>query len=195
MQVKVHLVTGDVCTFDLPVDKPTEFLSKIRPTEIFERPAHQFLGKVMTVSINPALIEWVEFDSMDMPTQKSGAKIVLRELSPANFKAGVEKEKQMIVAAMESGVDQNVMLGFGKATFKSGRTLHMEIRVQMERGDDRVKQSQKIFKMPAIFVYGEQSGLMLINTSNVAIWQVVPGLKKSTFFAVPGELVSIQKAK
>lgn len=195
MQVKVNMVTGDVCSFDLPVDKPTEFLSKIRVVDIFERPAHQFLGKVMTVSINPSMIEWIEFDSMDMPAQKSGTKLVLRELSPASFKASVEKQKQMIVAAMESSVDPNVLLGYGKATFKSGRTLHMEIRVQMERGDDRVKLSQKIFKMPAIFVYGEQSGLMLVNTSNIAIWQVVPGLKKSTFFAVPGELLSIQKAK
>ena len=195
MEIKVNLVSGETYVFELPVERPSEFLNKIRPTEIFQRPVHQFLGKLKTVSINPECIEWIEFDSIDMPTTSPYAKtLTIRQLSPEAFKKWLDKSKAAITAAMELDQQQNLLLAYGVATFKSGRSLHMEVRAKVERVEDRIKAAQKIFNMPALFIYGETAGLYLLNTKNISIWQVMPGLKKSTFFAVPGELTGIRKS-
>ena len=194
MEIKVNLVSGEVLTFDLPIARPTEFLSKIRPADIFQRSVHQILGKMKTVSINPECVEWIDFDSDDMPSAAPFAKtMTIRQLSDAAFKSWLKVNKDVIQAAMEHEGAQNLLLAYGQAKFKSGRSLCFEIRAKMERIEDRVKMAQKLFDMPALFVYGETSGIMLLNTKNIAIWQVVPGLKKSTFFAVEGELTSIKK--
>jgi hypothetical protein len=196
MNVSVNLVSGEVYTFDLRVEKPMEFLNKIRPTEVFQRPLHQFLGQLKTVSINPDFIEWIEMDTSEFPKSSPLMKTVtIRQLSPEAFKSWVTKNKAQLAAAMENQAPQNVLLAYGMASFKSGRSLQFEIRAKMERAEDRIKASQKIFNMPALFIYGEFAGLFLVNPKNIAVWQVVPGLKSSTFLAIPGELTGVQKTQ
>src|SRR5262245_43645285 len=140
MEARVNLVSGDVCSFDLPIDRPIEFLNKIRPSDIFERPLHQFLGNVRTVSINPQFIEWIELDTIEFPTNPPFAKsITIRQLSPEAFKDWINKQKDAIKASMKQDMAQNVLLAYGMATFRSGRSLHFEVRAKMERIDDRIK--------------------------------------------------------
>jgi hypothetical protein len=195
MNISVNLVSGEVYTFDVPVERPIEFLGKIRPTEVFQRPVHQFIGKLKTVSINPECIEWIEFDSNDIPPTGFMAKTVtIRQLSAGAFKEWVAKNKVALTAAMELEQGKNVLLAYGMATFKSGRLLYMEVRAKIEGVAERIKWAQKVFGMPALFVYGETDGLYLLNTKNIATWQVVPGLKQSGFTAVAGELTGIRKS-
>ena len=194
MKAQVNLVTREVYEFDIAVERPFDFLGKIKPLEIFHRPVHQVLGKVKTVSLNPETIEWIELDADELPRlPPTVAALTIRQLSLDAFKHWVTEQKDVITAVMEQEGPQNVVTTYGKATFKSGRTLYLQITAKVERIEDRIKASQKIFGMPALFVYGECSGVFIVNPANVAVWQVVPGLKRSGFFSLQGELVSVTK--
>lgn len=195
MQIKVNLVSGEIYTFDMPVEKELTFLDQLRPMEMFERPLHQFLGKLCTVSINPAVVEWIELDTSEFPSASQQAKtMTLRQLSSETFKDRVTECKDALVASMESDTRANVLTAYGKAVFKSSRTMFFEIRAKFDMPEERIKAAQRVFEMPALFVYGELSGLYIVNTKNIAVWHVVPGLKKSAFFSVTGELVGTSRA-
>lgn len=195
MKIKINLVSGQVYEFELPIERPIEFLNKIRPMELFSRPLHQFLGKMVTVSINPELIEWIELDTSEFPTVASPIKsLTLRQLSAEAFRHWLDRQKEAIKASMENDGKHNVLLAYGQAIFKSGRSLFFEMRSKLERIEDRVRASQKIFSMPALFVYGESTGLFIVNPKNIAVWKVVPGLKESGHFAIHGELTGIRKS-
>jgi hypothetical protein len=120
--------------------------------------------------------------------------LTIRQLSPDTFSRWMDEQKVALKAFMESEVTPNVLIAYGKATFKSGRALHLEIQSKLERNDERVRASQKVFNMPALFVQSECGGISIVNPNNIAVWQVVPGLKNSTSFAIPAELKSIQKS-
>jgi hypothetical protein len=195
MLIHIHMISGDTCTFDVPVENPMELMSRIRPAELFNRPLHQFLGKVRTVSVNPAYIEWIDVETNDYPSTAPFEKSTrIRQLSLEEFKNRVAQNQVALENSVDNDGHRNVLLAYGMATFRSGKTLCFEIQSKMERVEDRVKISQKLFNMPALFVYGEYVGVYLVNTKNIAVWQVVPGLKKSTFFALAGEMVGMQRA-
>lgn len=195
MKILINLVSGQAYEFEAPIERPLEFLNKIRPTELFGRPLHQFLGKVITVSINPEQIEWIELDPMEMPTTATPFKgLALRQLSAESFRRWLTMQKEAIMAAMAQEAEQNVLLAYGQAIFKSGRSLYFEMRSKLERAEDRVRASQKIFSLPALFVHGETAGLLIVNPKNIAVWEVVPGLKKSSHFALVGELRGVRKS-
>lgn len=192
MKIEVSLISGEVYTFDLPAGREPAFLEQLRPAEIFERPLHQFLGRSATVSINPQVIEWIGLDTTEFPSAARQARtMTVRQLSADAFNQLIAESKNATAAVFESDSAQNVLTAYGKAIFRSGRALHVEIRARFDYADERLRASQRIFGMPAVFVSGETGGLFILNTKNIAVWQVVPGLKKSSFFSIPGELVGM----
>src|SRR5690242_7972143 len=113
MNIRVNLISKEVYTLALPIEKPADFVNKIRPAEIFNRSLHQFLGKVRTVSINPDYIEWIEFDTNELPKTASLSKaITIRQLSQESFNSWVNKQKESIAAVIKSDVEQNVLLAY-----------------------------------------------------------------------------------
>jgi hypothetical protein len=193
MELRINLTSGEIYTFDVPIDEPAEMIDKIKPKEIFQRPSYQVLGKLRTVTINPDAIEWIELETLESRKNPLIDKsLEIRQLSAEAFRHWTSQNKESIKAYMEQEVDQNVLLTYGKATFKSGRSMFLEVRAKLNKTQDRVSAAQKIFKMPALFVNGELTGLFIVNPFNIATWQVVPGFKKSTPFSIPGELKEVK---
>jgi hypothetical protein len=197
MRIEMHMTSREVYAFDMSSENPKALLNQIKPKELFHRPLHQFLGKVRTVSVNPALIEWIVLDTMEMPdTLPLMRSLKIRQLSADLFRQRVSTQKGAILTLMESDrLQQNTLLAYGKATFTSGRILYAEIQTKMERMADRLDISQRIFSLPALFVEGELSGLLVVNPCNIAVWQVVPGLKKGGRFSLPAELTDVDRGQ
>lgn len=193
MIINVHLVSKHVAEFSLDHASSEALIRAIKPKEIFQRPVHQFLGKAKMVSVQPGLIEWIDFETDYRAKNKtfSGTPVV-RQLSPATFKKRVTDCAMQLARVQEMDKPPSLLLAFGMATFRSGETLYIEYEAAMSRGEDRAPVSLKIFSLPALFVEKEDGGLLLMNPANIVIWQVVPGLKKSGIFSVPGELKQIR---
>ncbi len=197
MRIKVTMISRETYEFEVPVEDPQEFLDSIKPKELFHRPLHQFCGKMRSVSINPEWVEWIEVETVEVPKIRQLRRdITFYNLTPEVFQSRVSLQKNQIMTLIESGAKQDALLAFGKATFKSGRILHVEIAAQkMDVGSERTSEAQKIFSMPALILQGEFSGLHIVNPKNIAVWQVVPGLKKPAPYSLQAELMAIAKSK
>lgn len=194
MLMHVNMCSRDVLTFDAPVENPKEMLGRIKPAQLFNRPLHQFLGKYQTVSINPVCVEWIEVETNDSPDFKQlGGSVTIRQLTPETFQQRLNTSMGAIKAFMEEDVKTDRILAYGMATFRSGRSMGIEIQAKSVRAEDRVTMAQKVFGLPALMVQGEQGKLYIVNTANIASWQVAPGLKKSSTLSVPAELKNHQR--
>lgn len=196
MILHVNLSSRDVLTFDLITKDPKELLNKIKPDRLFSRPVHQFLGKYQSVSINPSSVEWIEVETTEFPEKNPlTGNVIIRQLSPETFQQRLSTAKGAIKAVMDENISTDMITAYGMATFRSGRSLAIEIQAKAVRGIDRVMMAQKIFSMPALLVRGEKGGLYIVNTASFVSWQVTPGLKKSTSLSLPGELANHQRHK
>lgn len=194
MNAKINLISGEVYEFELSDESSATLLRDIRPREIFNRPLHQFLGNIRTVSINPSVVEWIEIETLEMPAVVNKTqRMTVRQLSADMFKHHLDDKMEVVKAVAEGDLVQTLLTAYGMATFRSGRSMYFEVTAKLERGADRAEAAQKIFQMPAILIYGEGYGLYIVNPANIAVWQVVPGLKKSSFFSVKSELKSVNR--
>ena len=194
MDVRLHLASRIVLSFDYTGGDINALIRQMKPKDLFNRPAHQFLGKIKLVTINPEAIEWIDVETEELPENAYlRGTPVLKQLSVESFNRRVAEEKESIIAAMGDSKQVGAINALGMATFRSGETLCVEVHMAASPGDDRGTASIKLFQAPALVVQREQGGISIVNTKNIAVWQVVPGLTKATHFSVPGELRELKR--
>ncbi|MBX7244437.1 MAG: hypothetical protein K1X53_03005 [Candidatus Sumerlaeaceae bacterium] len=196
MEIKAHLTTGNVLTFEMDAERPADLIKQIKPKDIFRRPVHQFLGNLRMVTINPQQVEWFEVNAGPVPKNAlMPTAPLVRQLTRETFAERVSVEKNSLMTAMEITERRNVFLGFATVTFLSGFSLYLELQSVVGTASERVASSMKLFSQVAVFVNAADGGMLIINPANIQIWQVVPGLQKSTPFTVKAELKSIERKK
>lgn len=195
MNLSMHLSSHIVLTFEYTGGDIDSLVRQLKPKELFSRPAHQLLGQIKTVTVNPEDVEWVEVETKEIPKNAAiRGTPVCQQLSPQAFNRRVAEEKDRIAVQVGETPLQDTATAFGMATFRSGETLCLEIQAIPTPGDDRGSASVRIFQSPAIVVLRERGGILIVNPKNIVIWQVVPGLKKSAFFSIRAELKSVKRA-
>lgn len=192
MNLRVHLSSRLVLTFEYTGGDIDALVRQMKPKELFNRPAHQFLGSLKMVTVNPEEVEWIEVDTDQVPknTNLRGTP-VMKQLSTETFNKRVAQEKANFASAMDDIRQQHALTAFGMATFRSGESFCVEIQAGASPGDDRGTASVRIFQLPAVIVQREQGGIVIVNPKNIVVWQIVPGLKKSAFFSIPAEFKAI----
>lgn len=190
MEIRVYLTNGAVHL--LRVENPgaaRQTLAAIRPAKLFSQPVLQVQGSRAALVINPADIEFIEFETNIVPEWPS-------ERFPGAPEPGAPpgRPPQPIrcIASEDYVRLRHELLAHGQRDhawhkprmqidavaelqFKSGDVRHIQAHGELEPGEDRRRFSLRVFDRPAIEARWERGGFTLVNPKNVTTFFVTPG--------------------
>jgi hypothetical protein len=185
MEIRVHLTSGKEYRFSVEGEEESRaLLTSVQPAKFFETPILQIQGESSTVSINPPSIEFVEFETTIDPgwPSRRGLKSA-RRISAEEYAGRLQEVSQ-------GTAHDDAMTALAELTFRSGKTMCVEVSFVLEPGDDRRRVSLKVFEAPFVLLRQDDGRLVLLNPKNVDVFNVVPGPKEPSAYSWRAELKS-----